>query len=57
MKIFVQAGGTPLTEEEIKEITALLVKLGYVVRRRREKDAEKGVLKRVVYAEVEGAEK
>lgn len=31
MKIFVQAGGTPLTEEEIKEITALLVKLGYVV--------------------------
>lgn len=54
MKIFVQAGGTPLTEEEIKEITALLVKLGYVVRCRREKDAEKGVLKRVVYAEVEG---
>lgn len=51
MKICVQKGGSALTDEEIKTVSALLVKLGYAVKLRREKESGVGVLKKTIYAE------
>ena len=51
MKICVQKGGSALTDEEIKIVAALLVKLGYAVKLRREKENGVGVLKKIIYAE------
>ncbi len=51
MKICVQKGGSALTDEETKTVAALLVKLGYAVKLRREKESGVGVLKKIIYAE------
>lgn len=51
MKICVQKGGSALTDEEIKTVSALLVKLGYAVKLRREKESGAAVLKKIIYAE------
>lgn len=52
MKIEKQPDGVALTDEERKVLTALLVKLGYTVRVRREKPIKGGGVARVViYAE------
>nr|DAH93055.1 MAG TPA: hypothetical protein [Caudoviricetes sp.] len=54
MKIITQDGGTSLTDEEYKTLTALLVKMGYSVKVRKEKDGNyKSILKRVIYADEE----
>lgn len=54
MKIETQKSGTPLSDEETKLFTALLVKMGYTVRVRREKDGERtNRIKRTIYAEEE----
>lgn len=51
MKIETQKSGMPLSEEERKTFTALLVKMGYTVRQRREKTG--GRLKTIIFAEEE----
>lgn len=48
MKIEKQNEGVALTDEERKVFTALLVKLGYTVRVRREKPIKGGGVARVV---------
>jgi len=50
MKIKKQPAGTPLTESEQKELTALLVKLGYTVKISREKLDGKSVSQKVIEA-------
>ena len=52
MKIEKQNDGVALTDEERKVFTALLVKLGYIVRVRREKHIKgAGVSQVCIYAE------
>lgn len=53
MKITVQPSGTHLSDEEYKALTALLVKMGYTVAMRNEKEIDRFLPKRVVYAEEE----
>lgn len=53
MKLMVQPSGTHLSDEEYKALTALLVKMGYTVTMRKEKEIGRSLTKRVVYAEVE----
>ncbi len=54
MKIETQKSGTSLSDEETKLFTALLVKMGYTVRIRREKDGERtNRIKRTIHAEEE----
>lgn len=38
MKMETQPRGTPLSDEERKTLSALLVKMGYIVQSKREKD-------------------
>ena len=49
----VQPSGTHLSDEEYKALTALLVKMGYTVAMRKEKDIGRNLSKRMVYAEEE----
>ncbi len=53
MKINTQPSGVVLSDDEYKIMTALLVKMGYEVKIRKEKETGKAVLKRVIYAEEE----
>lgn len=53
MKINTQPSGAALSDDEYKVLTALLVKMGYAVKIRKEKENGKAVLKRVIYAEEE----
>lgn len=53
MKLTVQPSGTHLSDKEYKALTALLVKMGYTVTMRKEKEIGRSLTKRVVYAEVE----
>lgn len=53
MEITVQPSGTHLSDEEYKALTALLVKMGYTVTMRKEKEIGRNLTKRVVYAEEE----
>ena len=53
MKINTQPSGAVLSGDEYKILTALLVKMGYAVKMRKEKETGKAVLKRVIYAEEE----
>lgn len=53
MKITVQPSGIHLSDEEYKALTALLVKMGYTVTLRKEKEIGRNLSKRVVYAEEE----
>lgn len=53
MKITTQPSGTALSDEELKNLTALLVKLGYTVRIGRERILNKGTLRKVILAEEE----
>ena len=53
MKITVQPSGTHLSDDEYKALTALLVKMGYTVTMRKEKEIGRNLSKRVVYAEEE----
>ena len=53
MKITTQPSGTALSDEEMKNLTALLVKLGYTVRIGRERIFNKGTLRKVIIAEEE----
>lgn len=53
MKLTVQPSGTHLSDEEYKALTALLVKMGYTVAMRKEKEIGRSLSKRVVYAEEE----
>jgi hypothetical protein len=53
MKINTQPSGAVLSDDEYKVLTALLVKMGYAVKIRKEKETGKAVLKRVIYAEEE----
>lgn len=53
MKLTVQPSGTHLSDEEYKSLTALLVKMGYTVAIRKEKEIGRNLSKRVVYAEEE----
>lgn len=53
MKLTVQPSGTHLSDEEYKALTALLVKMGYTVTMRKEKEIGRSLTKRVVYAEEE----
>ena len=53
MKITTQPSGTALSDEELKNLTALLVKLGYTVRIGRERIFNKGTLRKVILAEEE----
>ncbi|GEM_PF-3972489 len=53
MKIYKQPSGVALSDEETKIFTALLVKLGYTVKIRKEKAAGKSILNRMIYAEEE----
>lgn len=53
MKITTQPSGTALSDEEMKNLTALLVKLGYTVRIGRERILNKSTLRKVILAEEE----
>ena len=53
MKLTVQPSGTHLSDEEYKALTAMLVKMGYTVALRKEKEIGRNLSKRVVYAEEE----
>ena len=53
MKLTVQPSGTHLSDDEYKALTALLVKMGYTVAIRKEKEIGRNLSKRVVYAEEE----
>lgn len=53
MKIYKQPSGVALSDEETKTFTALLVKLGYTVKIRKEKAEGKSILNRIIYAEEE----
>lgn len=53
MKITVQPSGTHLSDDEYKALTALLVKMGYTVAMRKEKEIGRSLSKRVIYAEEE----
>lgn len=53
MKITAQPSGTALSDEEMKNLTALLVKLGYTVRIGRERILNKSTLRKVILAEEE----
>lgn len=53
MKLIVQPSGTTLCDEEYKTMTALLVKMGYTVAVRKEKDIGRSVTKKVVILEEE----
>lgn len=53
MKLTVQPSGTHLSDEEYKALTALLVKMGYTVAVRKEKDIGRSVTKKVVILEEE----
>lgn len=53
MKLMVQPSGTHLSDEEYKALTALLVKMGYTVAIRKEKQIGRNLLSKVVYAEEE----
>lgn len=53
MKLTVQPSGTHLSDEEYKALTALLVKMGYTVAMRKEKQLGRNLTKRAVYAEEE----
>lgn len=53
MKITTQPSGTALSDEELKNLTALLVKLGYTVRIGRERILNKSTLRKVILAEEE----
>lgn len=53
MRITTQPSGTALSDEEMKNLTALLVKLGYTVRIGRERILNKGTLRKVILAEEE----
>lgn len=53
MKITVQPSGTHLSDDEYKALTALLVKMGYTVAMRKEKEIGRNLSKRVAYAEEE----
>ena len=53
MKLTVQPSGTHLSDEEYKALTALLVKMGYTVAIRKEKEIGRNLSKRVVYTEEE----
>nr|DAN10116.1 MAG TPA: Transcriptional regulator, RHH-like, CopG [Caudoviricetes sp.] len=53
MKLTVQPSGTHLSDDEYKALTALLVKMGYTVAIRKEKQISRNLLSKVVYAEEE----
>ena len=53
MKLTVQPSGTHMSDEEYKSLTALLVKMGYTVSMRKEKEIVRNLSKRVVYADEE----
>lgn len=48
-RIFTQPSGTVLTDEEYKQITGLLVKLGYSVSIRKEKDVDRNRTKKIIF--------
>lgn len=48
-RIFTQPSGTVLTDEEYKQITGLLVKLGYAVSIRKEKDVDRNRTKKIIF--------
>lgn len=52
LQISKQRDGTALTDEELKAFTAMLVKLGYTVTKRKEKTG-KGSVSRIVIEAVE----
>lgn len=53
MKLTVQPSGTHLSDDEYKALTALLVKMGYTVAIRKEKQIGRNLLSKVVYVEEE----
>lgn len=51
MRLKTQPGGTPLSDDERKQMAGMLVKMGYTVRQSREKMPGKSVYQHIIIAE------